>query len=279
MPREMHSFDGTRWTSTSSAATLKAPHGGSMGALEAFTCDCAGMCKRCGGGMQGLGGCGCGTSARYAGRRFALRGLEGNIGSKTNVIPGQLDVGGMDASFLGARIEPVQAGQKQGVQAEIYVFGQPPLDTRGTLERARQAMLELGMQDAKISASTFPLAWSWAYDSKDKSWTAYVSNADAGPFARLLDRTRSYAVQYETPIADDIKNLPTTGAVVQVLGEFPRAMTVEERTRVIRTFKPFRPLGTDLFFALRFYNVPAVSRGWLWGIAALGGLAYMRSRM
>jgi hypothetical protein len=275
MPREMHSFDGTRWTSTSSAATLKAPHGGSMAALEG--CGCGGGCKACG----GLEGCGCGSrqNARHAARRFALGELGVQTGTgKTYALPDTAYVKGNDASFLGARIEPVQPGQKQGVQAEVYVFGQPPLDVRGTVDRANRAMLELGMQDAKVSVETFPLAWSWAYDSKDKSWTAYVSNADAGPYARLLDRNRAYLVQYDTPIAADIQSLPTTGSVVQVLGEFPRAMTLEERTRVINNFKPARPLGADLFFALRFYSVP-VSRGWLLGLVALGGLAYWRSRV
>lgn len=263
MPREMHSFDGTRWTSTSSAATLKAPHGGSMAGLAGCGGNCG--CRSCGQAWQG-------------GRRFALGELGVQTGTGKVYQQQGFDVTGTDASFLGARIEPVLSGQKQGVQAEVYVFGQPPLDATGTMDRARQAMNELGMPDSKISGTSYPLQWSWAYDAKAKSWTAYVSNADAGPFARLLDRSRAYAVQFETPTADDLKNLPTTGAVVQVLGVFPREMTVAERTRVINTFKPFRPLGTDLFFAMRFYNVPA-SRGWLWGVLALGGLAYARSRM
>lgn len=260
MPREMHSFDGTRWTSTSSAATLKAPHGGSMA------------------GLAGCGGnCGC-ASCGPVGRRFALGELGAQTGTGKVYQEQGFDVTGTDASFLGARIEPVLSGQKQGVQAEVYVFGQPPLDATRTMDRARQAMDELGMPGSKISGTSYPLQWSWAYDAKAKSWTAYVSNADAGPFARLLDRSRAYAVQIDTPTADDIKNLPTTGVVVQAIGEFPRELTVAGRTRVINTFKPFRPLGTDLFFALRFYNVPA-SRGWLWGVLALGGLAYARSRM
>jgi hypothetical protein len=259
MPREMHSFDGTRWTSTSSAATLKAPHGG-MAALEECLC---------------LGKCGCASCGGP--RRFQLNGLAGNIGSgKTTVIETPSYVSGSDG-FLGARVEPF-AGGKQGVQAEVYVFGQPPLDVRGTVERANQAMLELGMPEAQVTAKSFPLQWSWAYNAADKSWTAYVSNADAGPFMRLLNVQRAYRKQSDTPVADDIKDLPTTGAVVQVLGVYPREMTVSERTRVINTFKPFRPLGTDLFFALRFYSIPA-SMGWLWGVLALGGLAYARSRM
>jgi hypothetical protein len=266
MPREMHSFDGTRWTSTSSAATLKAPHGG-MAALEVGLTGCGGNC-----------GCAsCGTSSR----RFALRplnGLGGNIGSgKTTAIETPSYVTGSDG-FLGAKVEPVSSGGKQGVQAEVYVFGQPPLDVRGTVERANQAMGELGMPEAKITAKSFPLQWSWAYDGQEKSWTAYVSNADAGPFLRLLNVKRAYRKQSDTPVADDIKDLPTTGAVVQALGEFPRAMTLSEQTRVINTFKPFRPLGTDLFFALRFYDIPS-SRGWLWGVLALGGLAYARSKL
>ena len=270
MPREMHSFDGTRWTSTSSAATLKAPHGGSMAELaqlEAGFAGCGGSC-----------GCAsCGAMARPV-RRFGLGGFAGNIGSgKTTVIETPSYVSGSDG-FLGARVEPVSSGSKQGVQAEVYVFGQPPLDVRGTVERANQAMAELGMPAAKVTATSFPLQWSWSYNAAEKSWTAYVSNADAGPFARLLNVQRAYRKQSDTPVADDLKDLPTTGAVVQVLGEYPREMTVSERTRVINTFKPFRPLGTDLFFALRFFNVPS-SSGWLWGVLALGGLAYARSRM
>lgn len=273
MPREMHvrSLDGTRWTSTSSAATLKAPHGGSMAALDALAGCAPGMSCEC---------------PACAGRTFKVKSTFEAV-DKAGVVKtgtGQTfklqgaEVPGSDASFLGARVEPVVAGQKQGVQAEVYVFGQPPLDAKGTVDRASLAMLELGMPDAKVSAKAYTLQWSWSYDPSDKSWTAYVSNADAGPFVRLLDKARSYFVQYDTPVADDLKRLPTDGFVVQALGEFPKAMTVQERTRVIKTFKPFRPLGADLFFALRFYSVPRASKAWIFGLAAIGGLAYFRSR-
>ena len=261
MPREMHirSLDGTRWTSTSSAATLKAPHGGGVNGLESCGVGCD--CQRCAQPV-GLSGCGCGTPAplRYSRRQPGLSGL-GGVG------PTQID--------------KLKSGERSLVSVEIYVYGQPPMSTQSVIEQTVAQVAALGYPDIKVSnPQMFPLAWSWAWEAGPKLWTAYVSNPDAGPFKQLLNIEGSsfFVLQDAAPGAGSTKNYPTQGALF-TLDALPRADTVSptELGALREALRKVSLTGSGVRMFVRVKGVPKKSN-WLWGVLALGGLAYASSK-
>lgn len=261
MPREMHiqSLDGTRWTSTSSAATLKAPHGGMAGLSD---CGC-GRCARCGkaGGLNGLGGCGCGANLRHMTRRFALQGLE-LVGTTT--------------------VDTLKPNERTLISVTQFVFGQPPLNLQNIVDQTTAQLMSLGYTDIKVTSSkVYPLAWSWAWEAGPKIWTAYVSNADAGPYTQELNIAGSSftVVQDAAPTAADTKAFPTQGVVLTVDALPPTEVVTPEALGTLReALRKVVLTGTGVHMYIRARGTPKKGLGWLWGLAALGGLAYARSK-
>ena len=193
------------------------------------------------------------------------------------LLPGSL-IEASDTNFIGETVEPLKAGDKRGVAVTVYIYGQPPIDLRGIAERAEIVMLEYGFDGAKIkTSSTFPLAWSWAYNATKEAWKPYVTNSSAGAFVSLFDIKSRFGlefVSYVTPDAESLRLLPTQGYVLEFFGTRSKAMTAEERAKFNKAIEPKRPLGTSLAYGARYYNVPASQTSWLFGLLMLGGLAY-----
>lgn len=285
MPREIHrkSLDGTRWTSTSSAATLKAPYGGGTHGLGA-ACNCTGRKD-----LQGLSSCGC--SAALAARLQRKAGLPARTWQKTltdngllpNVLDGLEGLEGLGV-YGKTQVEPLKQGERAKVTVRQVLFGQPTLGIAPVVEQTSKALLELGYKDVKIGSPTiYPLAWSWAWEAGPRVWTAYVSNASAGPFLQELDTEGSpyFTTSDTAPGPEVLRSYPTQGAVLSIEATpSTETLSLEAqgtlREALRRNIRP--SLGTDVRTYLTVGGQKKPTK-WLWAAAFFGSVAYAGKKL
>lgn len=288
MPREMHrkSLDGTRWTSTSSAATLKAPHGGGTHGLGA-SCNCTGRKD-----LQGLLSCGCsrlaGVSPVVVARAQKAAGAPARKW-KTLLALNGFEAGALDGlEELGVygktEVEALKPGERSIVTIKQVLFGQPPLGVQPIVDQTNKALLTLAYRDVKIGApKSYPLAWSWAWEPGPKVWTAYVSNPDAGPFLKELSIEESpyFIASDAAPTAEATRNFPTVGTVFSVDASPPNeVLSAEDQGKLrdaLRTNVRSAP-GTDVRTYLRVWGQKK-PMSWLWAAAFFGGVAYAGKKL